>query len=558
MVDEALEKLLKQVDIKPANSGAGVRHMHLQTGTPGEVYDYPRQGFVQRHIRMAVTSHAFFVANSFGEGLAQGNTDVFHGVVVVNLQVALALDIEVDQTVAGNLVEHVLKERHANIELGLAGTIQIDRDLDLGLQGIALDECRTFGHQQLRKLQCGKGRHYRRDPLQAATGVAYPVLQCCPEQVTEHGNHRMEHIDTLIIGAGAIGLACAARLAKPGHSLLIVENEALIGSHTSSRNSEVIHAGLYYPPGSLKAELCLEGRERLYAWCQQYAVAHQRIGKLLVAVNAAEQTQLEQLQANARACGVDELQALDAGQLMQLEPAVRGVAALLSPNSGIIDSHGYLQSLLAVAEQNGAQLILQSQVQRLAPSANGWLAEGRSQGEAFALHATQVINSGGLFAQQLAQNTEGLSAELIPKLHLCQGRYFSYSGRSPFKHLIYPMPEANSAGLGIHATLDLGGQLRFGPDTRYLDALDYHVDEDLRQTFAHAIQRYFPTLQPSRLQPAYSGVRPKLSGAGEPAADFVIQTQREHGLPGLINLFGIESPGLTASLAIAERVAVAL
>ncbi|WP_068827453.1 NAD(P)/FAD-dependent oxidoreductase [Pseudomonas sp. BMS12] len=366
----------------------------------------------------------------------------------------------------------------------------------------------------------------------------------------------MDSVDLLIIGAGALGLACAARLAEPGRSCLIVESEALIGSHASSRNSEVIHAGLYYPPGSLKAELCLEGRERLYAWCEQHGVAHRRLGKLLVAVEENEVGRLESLQANARACGVDDLQTLDAQQLARLEPAVRGVSALLSPSTGIIDSHAYLQSLLAVAQSRGAQLVLHTRIDSLQTDPRGWQVEGVSAGQPFTLHAQRVVNAGGAFAQQLARHTQGLGE--VPPLHLCQGRYFSYSGRSPLTHLIYPMPEANTAGLGIHATLDLGGQLRFGPDMHYVPALDYGVDERLRQPFATAIARYFPALDPARLQPAYCGIRPKLAGAGEPAADFVIQTPAAHGLAGLVNLFGIESPGLTASLAIAERVAAAL
>ena len=366
------------------------------------------------------------------------------------------------------------------------------------------------------------------------------------------------HYDILIIGAGALGLACAARLAQPGRRILILEREGLIGSHTSSRNSEVIHAGLYYPPGSLKAELCREGRERLYAWCAQHQVGHRRIGKLLVAVEPAELGKLESLQANARACGLAELPTLDSTQLAHREPSLRGIAALHSPDTGILDSHAYLQSLLGVAEQRGAELILHSRVDRLQRQNGHWLVHGHSQGEAFSLSADWVINAAGLFAQALAQHTEGLNATLIPRLQLCQGRYFSYRGRSPFQQLIYPMPEANTAGLGIHATLDLAGQLRFGPDVHYLEQIDYKVDEQLRPTFARAISRYFPGLDPERLQPAYSGVRPKLSGPGEPAADFVIQSQHEHGLSGLINLFGIESPGLTSSMAIGDMVTACL
>ncbi|MGQ7959874.1 NAD(P)/FAD-dependent oxidoreductase [Pseudomonas sp. SP16.1] len=365
----------------------------------------------------------------------------------------------------------------------------------------------------------------------------------------------MHSIDTLIIGAGALGLACAARLAEPRRDTLILEAEGLIGSHASSRNSEVIHAGLYYPPGSLKAELCLEGRERLYAWCAQHGVAHRRIGKLLVAVQQDEITRLDALAANAEACGVHDLQDIDQARLGELEPALHGVRALLSPSTGIIDSHAYLQSLLALAERRGAQLVLHSRVERLQRDREAWIASGHSAGEAFSLRAQRVINAGGLFAQRLAARTEGLQA---PLLHLCQGRYFGYAGRSPFSHLIYPMPEANTAGLGIHATLDLAGQLRFGPDVHWLDTLDYRVDESLRAPFAAAIARYFPALDAARLQPGYAGVRAKLSGPGEPAADFLIQTPADHRLPGLVNLFGIESPGLTASLAIAERVARAL
>ncbi len=365
----------------------------------------------------------------------------------------------------------------------------------------------------------------------------------------------MDRIDILIIGAGVVGLAIAARLAKPGCSVLIAEQTSLIGSHASSRNSEVIHAGIYYAPDSLKARLCLEGNQRLYAWCEQYRVPYRRIGKLLVAVTPGEQAQLEKLHENARNCGVHSLQTLDARQLHSVEPALHASTGLFSPDTGILDSHTYLQSLLTCAEQRGAQVVLHSRVDRLLRTTDGWRVEGTSQGEPFTLEAALVINAAGAFAQQLAAATEGLAEVHIPRLHLCQGRYFSYSGRSPFSHLIYPLPEANSAGLGIHATLDLAGQLRFGPDVRFVEEIDYRVDEQLRGAFADAIRRYFPGVEAQRLQPAYCGVRAKLSGRGEPPADFVIQDTSVHGLPGLINLFGIESPGLTASLAIAEHIA---
>ncbi|MBL0950547.1 MAG: FAD-dependent oxidoreductase, partial [Pseudomonas sp.] len=270
---------------------------------------------------------------------------------------------------------------------------------------------------------------------------------------------------------------------------------------------------------------------------------------------ASEIDKLEALASNAEASGVSDLQPISQPELHDLEPALRGVRALLSPSTGIIDSHAYLQSLLAVAESRGAQLVLHSRVEHLQRDGDAWLASGHSAGEPFTLRAQRVINAGGPFAQCLATTIEDLP---VPPLHLCQGRYFSYSGRSPFSRLIYPMPEANTAGLGIHATLDLAGQLRFGPDVRWLDALEYQVDESLRTLFASAIARYFPAIDASRLQPGYAGVRAKLSGPGEPAADFLIQTPADHRLPGLVNLFGIESPGLTASLAIAERVAGAL
>ncbi|UCJ17101.1 NAD(P)/FAD-dependent oxidoreductase [Pseudomonas sp. MM211] len=365
----------------------------------------------------------------------------------------------------------------------------------------------------------------------------------------------MDSIDTLIIGAGVLGLACAARLAEPGRSMLIIEQEALVGSHTSSRNSEVIHAGIYYPPGSLKAELCLEGRERLYAWCKQWQVPYRRLGKLLVAVSDQERGKLDALANNALASGVDELQDIDSARLSVLEPAVRAVAALLSPNTGIIDSHAYLQSLLACAERQGAELVLQTRVDSLTHDGDGWIASGTSAGEPFSLKAQRVINAAGLFAQQLALCTQGLAPQQIPPLHMCQGNYFNYNGKSPFSHLVYPMPEANTSGLGVHATLDLAGQLRFGPDTRYISSIDYRVDETLRDAFASAISRYFPMLDSTRLVPGYAGIRPKLSGPGTTAEDFMLQMPADHGLPGLVNLFGIESPGLTASLAIAERIA---
>jgi L-2-hydroxyglutarate oxidase LhgO len=365
----------------------------------------------------------------------------------------------------------------------------------------------------------------------------------------------MASVDCLVIGAGVIGLACASRMARSGYSVLLVDEERWIGSHTSSRNSEVIHAGLYYPPGSLKASLCVEGCDLLYRWCVDHHVEHKRVGKLLVAVNPEEITTLEALQKNALRSGVDSLEEISVNQLRQIEPAVRGVAALFSPDTGIIDSHGYLQSLLSDAQNHGADLALDTRVSHLQHDGQHWHVDGVSCGETFSITTQRVVNAAGLFSSQLASRIMGLEQQYVPNTHWCRGRYFSYSGRSPFSHLVYPMPEANAAGLGVHATLDMGGQVRFGPDVAWTDSIDYQVEEHLKDDFALAIQRYFPSLDKDRLAPGYCGIRPKLSGPGEPASDFSIQGPQAHGLPGLINLFGIESPGLTASLAIAEHVA---
>lgn len=357
--------------------------------------------------------------------------------------------------------------------------------------------------------------------------------------------------DLVVIGAGVVGLAIAQRAARSGRSVLVLEQEDWIGQHSSSRNSEVIHAGIYYSPGSLKARLCVEGRDRLYAWCEKYGVPHRRIGKLLVAVEAAEIPALQQLQANATANGV-ALEWLDAAQVHQLEPKVRAVAGLFSAQTGIVDSHALMQSFEAALQLAGGAVVCRSQVQRIAPQESHLRLEGVSNAEPFVLTAGQVINAAGIFATQVQQTVVG--AKQIPATYWCQGRYFSYAGSSPFRHLVYPMPEVDTAGLGVHATLDMAGQLRFGPDVRYIDKLDYRVDATLKQSFANAVQRYWPDCDPERLQAAYAGVRAKLSRAGEPAMDFVLQDQTIHGVAGLISLFGTESPGLTASLAIAEQV----
>ncbi|EZQ19489.1 MULTISPECIES: NAD(P)/FAD-dependent oxidoreductase [Halopseudomonas] len=367
----------------------------------------------------------------------------------------------------------------------------------------------------------------------------------------------MADTEIIVVGAGVVGLAVAQRLAAAGREVLVLEQENWLGQHASSRNSEVVHAGLYYPPGSRKALLCRQGQALLYRWCEEHQVPCRRIGKLLVATSPDELPALEKLRANAAANGV-ELQPLNEQQLRRLEPELRAVAGLHSPTTGIIDSHALMQSFEAMLLHYGGQLCLNTRVEHVRREPSLLRVHGVSAGESFSVSCRYLINAGGLFAQQLAGRVEGYAAASIPPLYPCQGRYYSYAGRSPFRHLIYPMPEPGTAGLGIHATLDLQGQLRFGPDVRYTAALDYQVDPGLADTFARAIRRYWPDCRSERLQPGYTGVRAKLSGPGEAAADFLIHGPDIHGIAGFISLFGIESPGLTASLALAEEVATSL
>ena len=370
----------------------------------------------------------------------------------------------------------------------------------------------------------------------------------------------MEQVDCVVIGAGVVGLAVARALAKAGREVLLLEAMAAIGSGTSSRNSEVIHAGLYYPPGSLKARLCVRGRELLYAHCATHGIEHRRCGKLIVATDAAQEPALQALRQRAEACGVLDLQWLSADQARALEPALRCTAALLSPSTGIVDSHALMLSLQGEAEMHGAMLALMSPVQQLRRLADGFELEVGGD-EPMRLHAHAVVNSAGLHALQLVAHCEGLPPQRLPRPHWARGHYFVCPGRAAFSRLIYPMPD--EAGLGVHVTLDLGGQMRFGPDVQWiplaeLGAEDYRVDPARAAPFTDAIRRYWPALPDGALQPAYAGIRPKISGPGEPAADFVIQGPAEHGVAGLVHLFGIESPGLTASLAIAEQVRDAL
>lgn len=367
--------------------------------------------------------------------------------------------------------------------------------------------------------------------------------------------------DFCIIGGGVIGLAIARQLSSQGR-VLLVERHTLFGSETSSRNSEVIHAGLYYPPGSLKEQLCLRGKELLYAFCQQFEVPHQRIGKLIVA-QQQDDPKLAELENKARHLGIP-IERWTQQQLQQQEPQVQAAEALFSPSTGIIDSHQYMQALAQQAEQNGALLMCHTHFSSAskpfsttAKAREHWQIALNTQDGMYQVTAATLINSAGLNAQKVAAQC-GLSEQQIPSLYPCRGHYFSYAGKSPFRHLIYPLPEANLAGLGIHATLDIGGQLKFGPDTEYLNkpaadssTLSYTIPAGLDKKFSAAIQAYFPTLDTTRLHPDYAGIRPKLHQAHETTADFVIHDDKDSRA---IHLFGIESPGLTASLAIAEKV----
>jgi L-2-hydroxyglutarate oxidase LhgO len=365
----------------------------------------------------------------------------------------------------------------------------------------------------------------------------------------------MERVDCVVIGAGVIGLATARQLAMAGREVLLLEAAGMIGTETSSRNSEVIHAGIYYPAGSLKARACVAGKYRLYAYCAERGIPHRRCGKLIVATSAGQKATLEGIRAKAAANGVDDLELLTPDAVAALEPEVFCTAALLSPSTGIIDSHGLMLALQADAEEHGALVVFHAPVERGRITADGIELEVGGA-EPITLLARTVINSAGLHAPALARRIEGLDPALVPPPYFCKGNYFTLSGARPFRHLIYPVPE--EAGLGVHVTIDLGGQVRFGPDVEWLDALDYDVDPARAEVFYEAVRRYYPGLKDGAIEPGYAGIRPKISPKGTQAADFVIQGPVEHGVPGLVNLFAIESPGLTACLALAEEVELAL
>ena len=365
----------------------------------------------------------------------------------------------------------------------------------------------------------------------------------------------MEHIDCVVIGAGAVGLAIARKLAQDGREVVILEAADRIGTGTSSRNSEVIHAGIYTPHDWLKTRLCVEGKAALYAYCQSHHVPHRRCGKLIVATHAGQRDTLDAIRARAAANGVSDLRLLTPAQVHEIEPDIACVGALLSPGTGIIDSHAFMLSLLGEAERAGAVFAFGSPLERGEVRADGIVLDVGGI-DPSRWHAGTVINCGGLYAQQIVQRLQGFPPAWVAPAFYAKGNYFALAGSSRFSHLVYPVPEA--AGLGVHLTIDLGGQVRFGPDVEWIDTLDYPVDARRGAAFYAAIRQYWPGLPEGALHADYAGIRPKLGGPHDAAADFRIDGPKVHGVRGLVNLFGIESPGLTASLAIADYVAALL
>jgi len=364
----------------------------------------------------------------------------------------------------------------------------------------------------------------------------------------------VDYVDTIIVGAGVVGLAVARSLAVGGRDVLVIEKEDRIGSETSSRNSEVIHAGIYYPPQSRKAALCVEGKSLMYRYCTDRGIPHRQCGKLIVAASAEEVRDLRRIQANGAASGVTDLEMLDGGAAQALEPNLRCVAALLSPSTGIVDSHQFMMALEGDITATGGAIALNSRFQAATPTARGFRIQvGTLALDGFELDCGALINAGGLHAQTVAGSILGLPKDFIPTQYLAKGSYFVLGGKPPFERLIYPLPTA--ASLGLHYSVDLGGQTRFGPDVEWVDEIDYRVSTDGAAAFESSIRRYYPALPHDALKPGYAGVRPKIVGAGAPAGDFVIQGPQSHGVAGLFNLFGIESPGLTSSLAIGRHMA---
>ena len=359
-------------------------------------------------------------------------------------------------------------------------------------------------------------------------------------------------IECVVVGAGVVGLAIARRFAQAGHEVFVTESESDIGTGVSARNSEVIHAGIYYPTGSLKAKLCVQGKAQLYEYCQTRGIPHKQLGKLIVATDASQHTSLESLFAKGRENGVQDLEWFAPQQARHLEPALQCTAAIWSPSTGIIDTHALMLSLQGDGQQSGAQYVFNSPLVSAVKQADHNFALKFGDGDRTEITCRWLINAAGLYAPRLARKINGLNAQYIPTEYLCKGSYFSMQGRVPFSHLIYPAPQ--QAGLGVHLTLDLGGRARFGPDVEWVNHEHYDVDPKRAEAFYDEVRRYWPDLKDNSLVPDYAGIRPKVVGPQDVAHDFVIQSQETHGLIGLVNLFGIESPGLTACLAIADHV----
>ena len=359
----------------------------------------------------------------------------------------------------------------------------------------------------------------------------------------------MESVDVVVAGAGVVGIAVARALAMAGREVIVLDAAEGIGTETSSRNSEVIHAGIYYPKDSLMARLCVEGRRKLYAYCDERGVAYAKCGKLIVATSEEEDGKLAGILARAEANGVEGMRVLSGAEARVLEPNLVCTSALLSPETGVLDSHGYMLALQGDAEAHGAVFVFHS------PVLGGRAWDGGVEievggAEPMALRCRTLINSAGLHATELARGIVGMPSQLVPRQYYARGCYFTLAGHSPFSRLIYPVPVAG--GLGVHLTIDLGGQARFGPDVEWVETLDYTVDPRRADSFYDAVRRYWPGLKNGALQPGYAGIRPKLSAKGAPAVDFVVQAEGVHGVGGLVNLFGIESPGLTSAIAIGD------
>jgi L-2-hydroxyglutarate oxidase LhgO len=372
--------------------------------------------------------------------------------------------------------------------------------------------------------------------------------------VEGHGRQGAERmsadVETIVVGAGVVGLAVARALALTGHETMVLEQHELIGSETSSRNSEVIHAGIYYPPGSLRATLCVRGKELLYAFCAENRVSHERCGKLLVATTESQLPKLAAIKETAAKNGVTDLEPLGANAARALEPEVACVAALLSPSTGIIDSHGYMLALEGHIEANGGSVVLRCPVERIERDAVGLFRLTTGGENPGAITCRNLVISAGLHASKLAGTLEGYNP---PETFYAKGQYYALSGRSPFKRHIYPMPDG--AWLGLHATVDVGGRCKFGPDIAWIPDIDYGFKPEKLGQFLDFIRSYYPGLDVDRLHPDYTGIRPKLYREGESVPDFAIHGREKHGEKGLVALYGIESPGLTASLAIGEAVA---